>query len=124
MGKLHPMNDMQFTTSPNECHSPKRLLVSRHPGARRWLERQGIRATTIGHLDLTMVASGDQVIGTLPLHLAAAVCSKGARFFHLTLDVPESLRGHEIDPETMDALGARLEEFVILREEVPPALVD
>ena len=70
----------------------------------------------MAHLDLRLVASGDEVFGTLPIHLAAAVCEKGARFFHLALDVPESLRGQEIDLSTMETLGARLEEFVILRK--------
>lgn len=112
------------TGSPAACPSPRRWLVSRHPGARLWLERQGIQATTVSHLDAAMISPGDEVFGTLPLHLAATVCSRGARFFYLALDVPESLRGKEIDMETMVALGARLEEFIVLAASVrssPPA---
>ncbi len=74
-----------------------------------------MQATTIPHLDPARISRGDEVYGTLPLHLAAAVCARGARFFYLALDVPASLRGQEIDPEAMSALGARLEEFIVRR---------
>jgi len=94
--------------------SPRRWLVSRHPGAQLWLQHHGIVATTVHHLDPTLISPGDQVYGTLPLHLAAEVCARGARFFFLALDVPVSLRGQEIDMQTMIALGARLEEFIVL----------
>jgi len=104
--------------------SPRRWLVSRHPGAHRWLEQQGLQATTILHLDPAQVSRGDEVYGTLPLHLAAAVCARGARFFCLALDLPASLRGREIDPETMTALGARIEEFIVLRANGQAGVVD
>src|SRR5207249_10984084 len=43
---------------------------------------------TMTHLDLSDVLPGDVLIGTLPVHLAAEVCSRGARYLHLTLLLP------------------------------------
>lgn len=91
-----------------------RWLVTRHPGAREWLCRQGVEARVVVHLDPAWIAEGDEVYGTLPIHIAAAVCARGARFFHLTLDLPPDLRGQEIDATTMDTVGARLVEYRIL----------
>jgi len=89
---------------------PRTFLVSRHPGAIRWLQRQGYSPVIHrAHLDLNEVVRGDTVIGTLPVHMAAAVCSKGAEYHHLAVDIPSKLRGVELDEETMDRCGARLQ---------------
>ncbi|CAB1127871.1 protein of unknown function [Candidatus Hydrogenisulfobacillus filiaventi] len=91
-------------------------LVSRHPGAGEWVRRQGIRVDRqVEELDPAQVAAGDVVLGTLPLHLAAAVCERGARFWALSLDVPREWRGRELSAGDMDRLGARLEEFRVER---------
>lgn len=92
----------------------ERWFVTRHPGAKEWLRRQGIEARAVAHLDPEWVANGDEVYGTLPLHIAAAVCARGARFFHLALDITHELRGQELDAATMEAMGARLVEYRIL----------
>jgi CRISPR-associated protein Csx16 len=39
------------------------------------------------------VQPGDLVIGTLPAQIAARICERGGRYQHLTLDLPENLRG-------------------------------
>jgi CRISPR-associated protein Csx16 len=89
-------------------------LVTRHPGALDWLRAQGFTAVEhVPHLDPARVASGDTVIGTLPVHLASAVCERGARYFNLSLDVPETLRGRELSADELTAYGARLEEYAI-----------
>lgn len=93
--------------------SPQRWLVSRHPGAVAWLRRAGIEARHVEHLDPALVQAGDEVYGTLPLHLAAAVCARGARFFHLSIDLPADYRGRELGPEELERFGARLQEFEI-----------
>lgn len=67
----------------------------------------------IAHLDITKVRAGDTVIGSLPLHLAAQVCSRGARFLHLTLDIPAQWRGRELSADELKIAGARLEEFFV-----------
>lgn len=51
----------------------------------------------------------------LPVSLAAEVCAKGARYLHLTLDLPPTARGRELTAEEMDVRGARLEEYRVER---------
>lgn len=68
----------------------------------------------VRHLDVGGVRAGDIVIGTLPVPLAAQVCSLGASYRHLTLDLPESLRGSELGVEELDACSARIEEFRVV----------
>lgn len=101
---------MNSTPSPIP-HPRHRWLVSRHPGAVAWLRRAGIQATHVEHLDPALVQAGDEVYGTLPLHLAAAICMQGARFFHLAIDLPADYRGQELGPEELERFGARLQEF-------------
>jgi CRISPR-associated protein Csx16 len=89
-------------------------LVTRHPGALDWLLAQGLTDIAhVAHLDPACVAAGDVVIGTLPVHLACAVCERGARYFNLSIDVPETLRGRELTAAQLASYGARLEEFAI-----------
>lgn len=96
--------------------APLRWLVSRHPGAAEFLRHTGqLFDRVVPHLDVALLRPGDTVIGTLPLHLAAAVCACGARFFHLALDVPAELRGKELDAQQLAACGARIQEFRIER---------
>lgn len=68
-------------------------LITRHPGARQWVQEEGI------------------VVGSLPVNLAAAVCARGGRYFHLSLELPLDWRGRELSPDDMRRFGARLEEF-------------
>lgn len=64
-------------------------FVSRHPGARDWAAAEGIVVDEfIAHLDVTKAHAGDVVIGSLPVNLAAEVCARGARYLHLSLDLP------------------------------------
>lgn len=60
-----------------------------------------------------MLRTGNVVIGTLPANLVADVCDKGARYFHLTLDLPLVYRGRELSAAEM---GARLEEYSAMRK--------
>lgn len=87
-------------------------FVTRHRGAVEWAARQGIAVDRmVDHLDVAQVAAGDQVLGTLPVNLAAEVCAKGARYRHLSLEAPPAARGRELTPEEMEAYGARLVEY-------------
>lgn len=91
-------------------------LVTRHAGATEWLRQQGYQVDQeVIHLDAARVSAGDLVIGTLPLHLAAAVCERGARFLFLAVDIPAGLRGTELSAAQLKALGARLEAYAIQR---------
>lgn len=69
----------------------------------------------VRHLDLEAIRPGDRVLGTLPVHLAAAVCERGARYVHLSLELPADQRGHELTGDELEQLGARLESFEVRR---------
>lgn len=91
-------------------------FISRHPGALDWLNARSVRIDRhIAHLDGIRFADGDVVIGTLPVHLAAAVCAQGARFINLSVHVPPAARGRELSHQELDAFGAHLEEFRVDR---------
>ena len=92
---------------------PRKFLVTRHEGAITWYAQSGHRAETIEmtHFDVGAVQPGDIVIGTLPIHQAAAVCAAGGRYWHLALDVPAQYRGRELTADHMRTFSARLEEF-------------
>lgn len=93
------------------------FFVSRHPGAVEWAERQGLTFNhRVVHLDPADVSPGDTVAGTLPVHLAAGVCARGARYLHLTVDLPEHARGRELAADDLERFNARLEHFVVERE--------
>ena len=88
-------------------------FITRHPGAREWALRLGLEAGVVAHLDPGTVAPGDIVMGTLPVHLAAAVCARGGRYLHLTLDLPPEARGRDLTADEMAGYGARLTEYVV-----------
>ena len=89
-------------------------FVSRHPGAVDWAAQQGLHVDRhIAHLDPDQIEQGDTVIGTLPTHLAANVCQRGARYINLSLDLPAQWRGRELSAQDLQACNARLESFTI-----------
>lgn len=99
---------------------PRTFFVTRHPGARDWAARHGhADALPVSHLSDETLASlqpGDHVLGSLPVNLVADVCSRGARYFHLTIDFPsENDRGRALSADDMEAFHARLQEFVVKR---------
>ncbi|GIX28419.1 MAG: hypothetical protein KatS3mg123_2300 [Burkholderiales bacterium] len=104
---------------PSEAAPPKPgavWFVSRHPGAVEWARRQGIRVDRlVDHLEIDQVQESDVVIGTLPVHLAAAVSARGARFLNLSLDLPPDERGKELSTDDLERFGARLEEYRLER---------
>lgn len=93
-------------------------FVTRHAGAKAWAYSQGINVDRlVDHLDLNEVKQGDQILGTLPVNLVAEINNKGAQYFHLTLPLPPELRGKEISVQLMQELGAKLEEFIVIKKE-------
>lgn len=89
-------------------------FVSRHPGALEWAARQRLNVTHfVPHLDTSRIQPGDSVLGSLPVNLAAQVCAKGARYWHLSLEVPSNLRGHELSADDLQRLRATLQPFHI-----------
>jgi CRISPR-associated protein Csx16 len=90
-------------------------FVTRHPGARDWALEEGIAVDqVIDHLDPTRIRPIDTVIGSLPVNLAAAVCDRGGRYLHLSLDLPADLPGRDLTAEQMWACGARIEAYCVL----------
>lgn len=86
-----------------------RYFVSRHPGAIAWARKHKVVVDVwVDHLDPSQVAEGDAVIGSLPIHLVADVCARGATYQHLQFDVSPQQRGRELEADDLDALGARL----------------
>lgn len=89
-------------------------FVSRHPGAVEWARRRGMTVDQrVAHLDTRILTKDDTVIGTLPVNLAAEVCACGARYLHLSLELPSQLRGRELSADELSALGAHLEAYII-----------
>lgn len=99
-----------------------RWFVSRHPGALQWMQQHGPTFDRhVPHIDPADVQPGDTVIGTLPVHLAAQVCARGAAYVHLTLAMPPQLRGQELSTEDLRVLGATLQPFDIRPVKTRPA---
>lgn len=96
------------------------IFITRHPGARDWAQQEGVEVDRlVEQLELDAVRPGDIVIGTLPIHLAAQVCARGGRYWHLAMEIPPARRGTEFSAAEMRAFGARLEEYRVRRVEEP-----
>ncbi|MDK4681161.1 CRISPR-associated protein Csx16 [Kingella negevensis] len=93
------------------------LFISRHAGAMDWIRQQPNWQIDeiVPHLDLARVQAGDVIVGTLPIHLAAEVCAKGAKFYFLQMPQSFAGRGSEYTAEEMTAAGASLVQFDVKR---------
>jgi CRISPR-associated protein Csx16 len=89
-------------------------FVSRHRGAIEWARRQGFAVDRWSqHLAPAEVGAADTVIGTLPVNLAAQVCERGARYLHLSLELPAAWRGRELTATELESLDAHLAPFQV-----------
>lgn len=89
-------------------------FISRHQGAIEWIKQQSIQIDHFeSHLDVEMIQADDVVIGTLPIHLAAKVCQKGATFYFLSVNVRSEQRGTELTAEDLIAQHCTIEPFYI-----------
>tara|TARA_R110002167_G_scaffold366450_1_gene597509 strand:+ start:19591 stop:19911 length:321 start_codon:yes stop_codon:yes gene_type:complete len=88
------------------------IIVSRHPASVRWLMMNLVDVDAIQHhLDLAQLRSGDCVYGNLTAHLVAQLNDLGVRYFHLQIQIPEHLRGVELDDSELMALNPCLTEI-------------
>ncbi len=92
-------------------------LVSRHHGAVEWMDYMGYHYDRhLTHLhDYAMLNSGDTVIGSLPINIVADLNERGVCYQHLSLYVPESLRGMELSAVQLSELDAKLECYEVRR---------
>lgn len=88
-----------------------RHFISRHAGAIAWARQHYSNLKVMSQLDLNAIGLGDEVLGTLPIHLVAAVTKKGAVYRHLVLDLTPDLRGTELTAEDMERVGAHFESY-------------
>ena len=93
------------------------FFVTRHPGAVEWAACQHMQVDRfLQHLNPVLLKSGDTVIGSLPVNLAAKVCAIGAAYWHLSLELPAELRGQELSADDMTKLGAHVERFTVISQ--------
>lgn len=89
-------------------------FISRHQGAIDWVKQQPIQIDRFeSHLDVNLIQAEDTVIGTLPIHLAAEVCQKGAKFYFLSINVRPEQRGIELTQAQLVEQGCSIEPFSI-----------
>jgi CRISPR-associated protein Csx16 len=115
------INEATKTTVCMQPQSPaetRQFFVSRHRGAIDWARKHpwSIRAEFVPHLDPASVSAGDVVIGTLPVHLVAQICARGAKYLHLTLELSAEQRGQELTVEALEAAGAHLVPYKVFVE--------
>lgn len=117
--RFAPLGKEEAETTEEDSLAPvpsRTFFVTRHSGAIQWAAQKGLTIdATATHLDPAEVGPGDIVIGTLPVHLAAEVCQRGARYLHLVLELPTEWRGRELTVEDMERFGARLVEYQVER---------
>ena len=92
-------------------------LVSRHKGAVDWMDHMGHRYDAhLTHLtDYKALSAGDTIVGSLPINIVADLCELGVKYQHLSLYIPEQLRGVELTAEQLSALDAKLEQYEVKR---------
>ena len=92
-------------------------LISRHQGAIDWMKHKGHHydehLTHLSSYDVLM--AGDVVVGSLPINIVADLAGCGVRYLHLSLYIPEHLRGLELSAEQLATLKAKLEEYEVKR---------
>lgn len=87
-------------------------FVSRHQGAIDWMKTQPIEVDHwVSHLDVECIQTQDVVIGTLPLHMVAQICEKGAQFYCLSIHIQETQRGQELTATQLDQYACTLQPF-------------
>ena len=100
------------------------FIVTRHAAAAEFAASRGFGdAKVVAHAGdefWSGLQSGDCVVGTLPLHLAARACAAtGNPFGFLGLDVPPEMRGKELSLDDMLRCKASIEWFRVEAAQPP-----
>lgn len=100
---------------PRPTPSGQTWFISRHSGAIDWIKQQPDWRIDhyVPHLDPETISPGDTVLGTLPVHIAAAICARGATFYFLQIPQEADKRGSEYSAEDMTRMGCTLNRFHI-----------
>lgn len=85
------------------------IIVTRHTGLIQWLKSHGIVGDVISHVESPEQIQGKDVVGVLPLHLAAVAASVAT----VEMTLPADKRGVDLTPEEMDSFGAILHKYVV-----------
>lgn len=92
--------------------SQNTVIVARHAGLVEWLRLRGIEGEVISHVTDVAQVAGKNVVGVLPLNLAAEAITI------TSVDLPgltAEQRGKELTVEEMDAAGANLQSYTVYR---------
>jgi putative CRISPR-associated protein (TIGR02620 family) len=89
--------------------SSNRVIVTRHAGLVQFLNEMGITGEVIGHATADNVR-GKEVIGVLPLHLAALTES----ITSVDMELPPELRGVELSSEQVRKHFVRLTTYKVM----------
>ena len=116
---VSPSNEAAWDMFERWPNWPGRMLLLLGPTgsgkshlAAIWAQRAGIPFDVqIPHLNPASVSQNDTVIGTLPVQSVAQICAQGARYLHLTFDMPADKRGGELSADDLTTLGAQLRAF-------------
>ena len=101
----------------------KTLAITRHPGAKEWLEKHGYKDAEVAtSFNIDHVSSGMDVIGSMPVKDIAEICSLGARYHHLSFD--EAAMGLSLSAREMESCGAYLTNYLVVETEKQPDTVE
>ena len=85
------------------------IIVTRHTGLIQWLKSHGIVGDVISHVEFPDQIRGKDVVGVLPLHLAAVAASVTT----VEMTLPADKRGVDLTPEEMDSFGAIMHTYSV-----------
>ena len=86
------------------------VIVTRHKGLVEWLKLHGIEGEVIEHATPEQI-SGKNVVGVLPLNLAALA----ATITTVDMALPAEKRGVDLTPEEMDSFGATMNKYRVMK---------
>ncbi len=98
------------------------VIVSRHPATINYLKTVFPVAKVVSHVSsLDEIPTGALVIGNLPIHLIDKLINeRGCRFVLVSLDIPQELRGKELNEQELkkymrlfEISELKLSEFII-----------